>query len=247
MKIGVVKFLNAIPFTGIPYELTYDLPSKLNLMLKQKKLDVAFASSATYFQGEYDYLPGLCLAARGKIGSVHLYLPDNKKIESSKIYLDPASNTGNALFMLLVKHYWKTKVQIVPTKEKSEGFILIGDSALYQPHILGYRTFDLASLWYEMTSLPFVFALFIKQKGLDTQKLEADLSFSLERFINRFPQNIEKLAATYQVAYSQLFSYFKNCYYRLGEKEKAGLKLFEELYSNELYEITAKDDSKLLF
>lgn len=238
MKIGFVKFLNAVPFTEISRDVIYDIPSKINALLREKKLDVAFASSIEYLRGDYEYLPGICLAAHGSVGSVHFYLRKGCSLEGAAIHLDPASATSNTLFKILVERYWKCKVRYVESQEECDGFIKIGDEALIYPSIVGYETYDLSTLWNEMTHLPFVFALFIKQKGLDTTELERELNFSLERFINNFHHNIDAIAKRSGLPRSLLETYYKQCHYRLGPKELEGLKRFGEL-ENELHAVYA--------
>ena len=221
MRIGLVPFLNVAPFADIPYDIIYDVPSRLNRMMRHGELDVAFSSSAEYFEGEYDRLGNLGLAARGAIRSVNLYLKG--KLDGARIFLDPKSATSNALLKILCGN----QIKIVPTREEADGFLVIGDEALKQPSIEGYQTIDLATWWFEKTQLPFVFALFIKQKGLETKHLEDALHTSLENFSQKIPN----LAQEERFPEKALREYFDLCHYKLGPEEEKGLQEFHDRYT----------------
>lgn len=215
MRVGLVPFLNVAPLSDIPYDITYAVPSKLNLMMRNKELDVAFCSSVEYFEGNYERVQGLGLAAHQAIKSVNLYLQG--PLDHAKIRLDPSSATSNALLQILCEGR-------ATFDEKGTSHLLIGDAALKQPCKEGFETIDLASWWYEKTRLPFVFALFIKQKGVDTAELEEALFASLKRF---GPQ-IDDLAKEHGLAKKQLIDYFNLCHYQLGPLEEQGLEYFHE-------------------
>ena len=118
MRVGLVPFLNVAPFRDIPFEITYAVPTVLNRLMREKKLDVAFCSSIELCHGAYERLPGLGLAARGAIRSVNLYLKD--ELAEARIRLDPRSETSNALLRLLCGN-------TVTFCNEGESFLLICD------------------------------------------------------------------------------------------------------------------------
>ncbi|MFN0065785.1 MAG: menaquinone biosynthesis protein [Chlamydiales bacterium] len=245
LRLGLVNYLNVSPFKEINYPIYYDVPSRLNQLLQEGQLDIAFASSVTYLLGDFDCLPGFGLASHGAIDSVFLYLKEGEKLDGASLFLDPASATGNMLLRLLCAYYWKVEPRFVQSKEECVGFVKIGDWALRRPHINGYRTIDLGLSWFEATNLPFVFALFITQKGLrerasnELAELENKLSFSLESFMHNLPHRVEHLAKTTHLPGEKLASYFKLCHYRIGSKEREGLHHFKKLVDTYVCSVSA--------
>ncbi|MCH9611097.1 MAG: Chorismate dehydratase [Chlamydiales bacterium] len=215
MRVGLVPFLNVAPFAHIPFEIIYEVPSKLNLMMRQGELDAAFCSSIEVLQGDYERLPHLGLAARGSIMSVNLYLKG--PLESASIRLDPKSSTANCLLQILCDGQ-------ATFSDQGESFLLIGDDALRQRHIEGFRTIDLAAWWFEKTGLPFVFALFLKQKGVDSRELEQALVES----IKGFGDEIDALATQQNFPKKVLVDYFNLCHYQLDDQDERGLQHFFE-------------------
>ena len=188
-------------------------------MMRSGELDVAFCSSVEYFEGDYERLPGLGLAAHKEIRSVNLYL--RGPLDGAEIRLDPKSATSNALLRILCE---ERATFIEESKGSGGNFLMIGNEALKHGQIEDYQTIDLATWWFEKTGLPTVFALFIKQKGLDTIHLEQALHASLDRF---GPQ-IDQLAAKHNFPKKVLIDYFGLCHYRLGPFEEKGLEHFHE-------------------
>ncbi len=219
MRVGLAPFLNTAPFADLPFDIIYRPPAELNRLMRAGELDCALCSSIEYYESHYDRVDCFGLAARGAIKSVNLYIKGS--IEGARICLDPKSETSNALLQILCPN-----IKIVSHKEAT-GFILIGDDALRKPVIDGYKTIDLASLWYERTGLPFVFALFIKQKGLRSEKLETAIS----HLLSQFPKKIALVAKEEHFPEKALREYFNLCHYRLGREDEQGLKEFYDCYA----------------
>jgi len=219
MKVGLAPFLNTAPFADLPFDIIYRPPSELNRLMRAGELDCALCSSIEYTESRYDRIGSFGLAARGAIKSVNLYIKG--PIEGARICLDPKSGTSNALLQILCPNI------SIASHEEANGFILIGDDALRKPTVEGYKTIDLASLWYERTGLPFVFALFIKQKGLATEEMEAAIS----HLLSQFPKKIELVAKEERFPEKALREYFDLCHYRLGHEDEQGLKEFYDCYA----------------
>ena len=179
LKVGFVNYLNTAPFyyslkMGVVehnWDIQYHIPQKLNFLLAQGSLDIAFVSSIEYLNPSQDYLilPNLSISAKGKVHSVSLFstLP-LEKLNGKRIAYSKATKTSFALLSILLNH-----VDITPEKlfvvdsdnweDEAEAFLMIGNEALLQ----GRRDFfiyDLGSLWEKYFSLPFVYSLILVRK-----------------------------------------------------------------------------------
>ena len=122
---------------------------------------------------EYDILYDYCLGANGRVKTVLLLskLPLDK-IEN--IYLDFESGTSVRLVKVLAEKYWKLKninwhdIKNKNTDEyvKYESVVAIGDKTFELAGKYEY-VYDLAHEWYLFTSLPFVFACWMKRKDIN--------------------------------------------------------------------------------
>ncbi|MCH9626680.1 MAG: Chorismate dehydratase [Chlamydiales bacterium] len=237
--IGMVEYINALPF-HLPFRLgeikteasiTYGIPSAVNAQLRAGKLDMALTSCAEYFDGPYQLLPGFCIGACKEILSVNLYtrLP---KLDGATIAVTHHSATSIALLKVLCHHFWKVEPTFIPLEREKplthyDAFLLIGDEALEQLTIPGYQTIDLASAWYEATQLPFVFAVFAQRGGAHDHsgELEASLQWS-EANRGRL---IHEAHLQSGLAPELIDRYYTLCRYRLEDKEREGLNLFQQL------------------
>lgn len=222
--LGIVEYLNALPIVHalkrahIPFST--GTPAELNHRLRKKELSSALTSSVEYLDGEYQLGSNLCIAAEKEIISVNLY----KKGPLRKVALTPESATSVALLKVLCHHHWKVDPTFVPLgEEEVDAFLLIGDVALEKQEIPGYETVDLATAWYEMTGLPFVFALFAQHK-------EDEQSYvKLEHMIQWDAAIVEEAHRKSGFPKPLLERYYRLCRYHLGEREREGLALFDTL------------------
>ena len=222
MRVGLVPFLNAAPFSQLEHELIYAPPTMLNTMMLNGELDCALTSSIVPLDGKIERIPHLGLATKSEIRSVNLYL--RGPLEGASLCLDPRSGTSNLLLEILTEDH---KVSFTTDQSSADGFILIGDDALKQQHIPGYETIDLAKWWVEKTSLPFVFALFTKQIGIDTSPMEEELYAIIDSVDSFLP----KLAKREDFPEKDLREYFDLFTYKLGPDEERGLNYFYECKS----------------
>jgi putative periplasmic solute-binding protein len=235
MRIGIVEYINALPFhlpykigeLKTPHSLEYAIPSLLNYRLRTGVLDAALTSSSEYLDGPYSHMPRFCIGSQKEILSVNLYL--RGELNGARIGLTHHSATSIALLKVLCHHFWKVKPRFVPLVKGGEydGMLMIGDDALKHMTIPDCRTIDLAASWYEATGLPFVFAVIAARdgKGICEEVFEAALSWSVE---NR-PRLIDAACDQSKLPKALIDRYYNLCTYRLGEKEILGLKLFEKL------------------
>jgi len=169
-----------------------------------------------------------CIAAKKRVLSVNLYHKQPiKEYHHKPIAITTQSATSSMLLKILCKQLWQITPLFEPIGHKmADAFLLIGDQALQQQSIPGYQTTDLATAWYELTGLPFVFARFFKRKGACSLVFERIIEKSYLTGKKSIPQ--WSLTASKQI---NLPVHFVNCYYKnlifeMGQDEERGLNLF---------------------
>ena len=234
MKIGWIDYLNTMPFdfelTGVKPDINYTLirgvPSQINTLFSQKKVDVGFISSAHYMENFNQYLifPELSISSYNKVKSV-IILSDSPLKEIDTIYLTGESKTSRYLTKVIFEKFFG-KVpdyrELNGSIEEKKAVLLIGDSAIKYADAKKYR-YDLSQIWAEKTGLPFVFALWCVHRDYyerhisETVKLWKALKDSKEIFfkeIDRFLTDSRKI------------EYLKNLDYCLTQEHIESLKLF---------------------
>lgn len=178
-RVGSVPYLNAVPLTrGLEDEIQFEPPSRLAQMLAADQLDAALVSiSEVLFSQRYDVLDGIAIASLGEVYSV--FLAHTRPLEELRtIHCDPASRTSVQLLRVLLAERG-LKPEFVPLTvdpRESEAVLLIGDPAIdFRRSSPPHRIWDLGQAWYELTKLPFVYAVWALQRNKDSESLRRQL------------------------------------------------------------------------
>lgn len=232
-RIGSVPYLNAAPLTrGIESEIIFATPSKLAEMLRRDELDAALVSiTEVLFHNRYDILDGIAIASLGEVYSV--ILAHKKPLaEAQEIFCDTASLTSvNLLKVLLAEKNLFPKfvpLENYATANEKDFVLLIGDAAIeFQRAKHDCEIYDLGFAWTEMTSLPFVYAVWALRRGMENRQLRAELksskNFGLET-LDTIIETREEFDADFRRDYFEW-----HIHYHLAEDEKRGIKKFCEL------------------
>jgi len=239
LKISAVCYLNTIPFVyGLQqsgllknFRLDLDIPSICAKKLQSEEVDISLVPVGAFTDfTQYHLISDYCIGAVGEVKTV-LLLSKVPLDKIRKISLDFDSRTSVRLIKVLGEHYW----HISPEWENlssdrlmksyiPESVVAIGDKTFtlrgHYPYI-----YDLAEVWINFTSLPFVFAAWISKKKMPASILapftEA-LSYgvdhkkeSIEFFKDKLPQDVDCLD------YLE-----KNISYLLDIQKRQGLELF---------------------
>ena len=233
-RVGSVRYLNAVPLTrGLEEEIVFATPSKLAEMLRRDELDAALVSvTEVLFNNRYDILDGIAIASLGEVKSV--LLAHRKPIEEAReIFCDQASLTSvNLLRVLLAERGLKPEFKPLADydfKKLPDYALLIGDPALdllLGPH--EHEIWDLGAAWFEMTELPFVYAVWALQQDLDNatalrRQLVEARDFGLDTL-----DHIIRSRTEYNLDFRQDYLGW-HIHYHLGTDEKRGLAKFVEL------------------
>ena len=165
-RVGSVPYLNAAPLTrGLEEQIVFAPPSELARRLRRDELDAALVSvTEALFNDRYDILDGIAVASLGEVQSV--FLAHRGPLEEAReIYCDtrlagqpepaegavggagPEAGTQAAAGLRGRRRGWRM-------------CFMIGDRAIdfaRAPH--GHEILDLGTAWFEMTGLPFVYAV----------------------------------------------------------------------------------------
>jgi chorismate dehydratase len=232
-RVGSVRYLNAVPLTrGLEEEIHFDVPSKLAAMLGRDELDAALVSvTEVLFNDRYDVLDGIAIASLGEVKSV--LLAHRKPIDEAKeIFCDTASLTSvNLLKVLLAERGLKPEfkpLENYAAAAEKDFVLLIGDPAL--DFLFSQRThqiWDLGTAWFELTKLPFVYAVWALRRGVENSALRQNLTeakaFGLDTL-----DHIIRSRTEYTREFREDYLGW-HIHYHLGTDEKRGLKKFVEL------------------
>lgn len=147
------------------FEVSYTIPSRCAEALFAGTADIGIIPAITYATiPGLVVLPDACIAAKHDVRSI--LLVSRKPIEDVRtIAADTSSRTSVILTQVLCEKLWGGARDLRPMAPDvnsmlaaCDAALLIGDSAL---HIdpAEFRAYDLAREWRQMTSLPFVFAV----------------------------------------------------------------------------------------
>lgn len=235
MKVACVEYLNALPFTDAleslfdNNQLHYikEVPAMCAHLLKTGAVDVALLPIGAIADFDKLYLiSDYCIACVGPVRTVKLF--SNQAIEDlGTIVLDSSSRTSNELLRILLRDYWKNShVNLI---RESDGIpnaqiakLKIGDAAFELEGSYEYE-FDLGEIWYALTGLPFVFAVWVS-----TKQISKNQQHVLNEAFKKSIASIDTLIKKKEKYNAQILeTYFKtNIHYSLDANKKEGMKDF---------------------
>src|SRR5437016_12781782 len=171
-RVGSVRYLNAVPLTrGLEEQVSFTVPSRLAEKLRRDELDAALVSvTEVLFNDHYDVLDGIAVASLGEVQSV--LLAHRRPLEEvTEVFCDTASLASVELLrVLLAERGLKPEFKPLASYEFStlpDFALLIGDRALdFLRASREHQIWDLGAALYELTRLPFVYAVWALRRGL---------------------------------------------------------------------------------
>lgn len=251
LRVGEINYSNCIPIfytlkkrhQCADYTFVQGIPSELNQLISDGKIDISPSSSIEYAINPERYLilPELSISSIKKVESILLFskLP-MEELNNKTIALTKASATSTVLLKILLKkmyNYSNTFVEIVDCLEeglrKYPAYLLIGDEALNE-NINKKRLFvyDLGELWYNLTGKPFVFALWlVRRESASTQKeliaqFYKDLLASKKEAYKDLVNIVDDVKIYNNIGSEMLIRYWKTISYDLTRKHIEGLLEF---------------------
>jgi chorismate dehydratase len=210
LRIGRIPYMNLFPIFATlekavdcsAYEFVDGVPSSLNRLLRDGKIDVSPSSSIEYLRNRDDYslIENHSISSFGPIGSIFLFSKRRiEELDGSTVLTSSQSETSVALLDIILRKFTGITCTLKSSDEplakgisSFPAYLLIGDDAVkgikdFQTFtnkgvsavtVVGasgpspLRVYDLGEIWFRRTKLPFVFALWIARRELRTRDPE---------------------------------------------------------------------------
>jgi chorismate dehydratase len=201
LRIGKIPYMNLSPIFSIlektadcsAYDFIDGVPSFVNKMLRDGRIDVSPSSSIEYLRnrGDYILIEEHSISSFGPIGSIFLFSRRRiEELDGATILTSSQSETSVALLDILLKKFIGITCILNSSDEplargisSFPAYLLIGDDAITAvkgfplPALEGnvfpltinsdsslLYIYDLGEYWFRNTHLPFVFALWIARR-----------------------------------------------------------------------------------
>ncbi|HET6267990.1 MAG TPA: menaquinone biosynthesis protein [Acidobacteriota bacterium] len=235
MRIATIRFINALPLVyGLQkssnHELFFETPSSCYKKLVDGLVDVALVPVlATQMHPTLLAVKGLGIASTKKTESVILFA--SKPLDRVKTILtDPASLTSVSLLKIILKKKYGNEPaykqgpvdELHDALRTYDAVLVIGDQAILAEKT-DYDHYDLASEWYSMTQLPFLFAVWASLKPLSPEK-QAVLHESCVEGLAHIDEVYERALEMIPVDRKFVARYYKDdLHYQLTKNDYEGL------------------------
>lgn len=258
LRIGKINYANLFPIFYTleksadcsAYEFIEGVPSVVNKLLREGKIDISPSSSIEYLRHKDKYVifEGHSISSLGPVGSILLFSRRTMEtLDGLTILTSSQSETSVALLNIILKRFFgftcplkSSGEPLSQALESHSAYLLIGDDALREalrwPKLYIY---DLGDLWYKQTGLPFVFALWIARKGFCTnepllcERFKKDLDAAKTQALKNLKTIAGESSLLTVLSEDEIVSYWQAISYDLIDKHKKGLELFWK-YAEEL-------------
>lgn len=258
LRIGKISYTNLFPIFSMlekeadcsAYEFTEGVPSVVNKLLREGKIDVSPSSSIEYLRRETSYtlIDGHSISSFGPIRSILLFSTTPiEALNGLTVLTTSQSETSVALLEITFRKFYGFDCPLQSSHEprsdavtSNSAYLLIGDDALREARRQsGLYVYDLADIWYRQTGLPFVFALWIARNDccrnapLLLKRFRNDLDEAKDRALRNLGSIARESPLLPVLSEEDLVSYWKGISYDFDDEQRRGLQLFRE-YAKEL-------------
>ncbi len=230
-RVGSVPYLNAVPLTrGLEGEIKFVPPAQLAEMLARDALDAALVSiTEVLFNDRYDVLDGIAIASLGEVFSVFLaHKEPLKKIRT--IYCTIESRTSVWLLRVLLAERGLNPEfkELTGSPSDHDNVLLIGNPGIeFRRAEHNHQIWDLGAAWYELTKLPFVYAVWALQRKRGLEPLRQQLREARDFGMDTLDYLIDN-RTDYDRSFRKDYLGW-HIHYHLGSDEKRGIARFVEL------------------
>ncbi len=153
-----------------------------------------------------------------------------EELDGQKIAVTEDTATSVQLIRVLANEHWKIAPELVPQCGDAPAKLVIGDEANQLkksgdwPHV-----YDLAEAWYEMTQLPFVFAVWALRSDVSDEQ-HAAFEQALADAYCEGRQMVREIAAERANEYmseDEAAAYVRHFTYSIGNAERRGMAEFK--------------------
>jgi chorismate dehydratase len=261
LLIGKIPFANVFPFYHFlerkcdcsRYTFIEGVPSLLNKMIRDGKIDISPSSSIEYlrYKDNYALLPFFTISSVGPVSSILLFskIP-LEELDKKTIAVSSHSETSAMLLKIIMRNFLSLNPRYRTIKNGSlkkvltsyPAYLLIGDEAMKEAKNLSTANrqpstvyiYDLGELWFHYTGLPFVFALWIvRRKSLSKKKkliedFTRDLLHAKAYAVQKRTTIARHAPQKKWMKQRELVNYWGRISFDFTEKHLAGLELFEK-------------------
>jgi len=253
VRIGMVNFINTAPLYDVwrrtvnrpDWHVVEASPAVLNRMLHAGELDMGLVSSQEYavHPGNYLLLDDISISASGPVGSVFLFTKyEPQQLTGRLVILSRQSQTSVSLVKIILENFYEVvpryKVGAVLEAHRNHeaaAVLAIGDEALVLAHDTTYSwMIDLGKIWYEKTSLPFVYAVwamrqdFCRRNAGAVREIQQELLRCREEGRSDLRRISAKAAPRVSMDAETCYQYLCGIEHDLGPEKKKGLARFIE-------------------
>ncbi len=246
LKIGAVSYLNTKPLVegmaelAPQHDLILDLPSRLADRLAAGDLDVALIPIVEANSPDYTIVSDACIGCRGPVWSVKLL----SRVAPEKIKtlaLDEGSRTSCILAQVILAKRFGVLPQTQALdinaewrESETDAVLIIGDRCMKVDDRDFEFSWDLGQQWFELTGLPFVFAVWAARSTEHLDELDWILSTSRDTGLESLERISARHAQGYHLSNQECLKYLRDyLHFHLGAEEKTGLERFFQ-YASEL-------------
>ncbi|MCD4742791.1 MAG: menaquinone biosynthesis protein [Desulfobacteraceae bacterium] len=258
--MGKISYINASPvFYGLDngllpewLEMISKPPADLNRMIISNDIVISPISAAFYAMNHRDLLvlPDFSISCHGNVMSVILMskYPLEGLDEKNIVLTEESATAASLIKMIFSKQNVNPNLEIRSiksiddVKDNVDGALIIGDAALTQPweSLFKYRI-DLGDLWFKLTKLPFVFAIWVVRRSFAEN--EPQIVKNVIKLLNKSRGNgydnigkiIESGAKKLNLKQSFIKEYYNHLYCDFDlEKIKALEMFFKFLYEERI-------------
>lgn len=242
LHVCVVNYLNTVPLVwgmlhgpqrGM-FDLDFRLPSECADALKSGVADIGIVPVIEMTRQRLEMIPGTGVACRGAVRSILLLTKDYpEKIRT--VAVDTSSRTSVMLARVILAERYGVEPRFIPHPpnlaamlQVADAALIIGDPAMrLKPELLSLVVFDLGAEWFDMTGLPFVFAVWACRKEVFSPDLEPAFRGSCRFGLEHIEDIVNAEWEPRKMSIQLVRDYFaRNIISELGEKEYEGLRLF---------------------
>lgn len=241
LRVATVPYVNAAPLirglemiaSSRGVALVRESPARIAALIEERRVDVGLLPAIEYPRLEDAVLvPGPCIASRRRARSV--LLVSRRPIDAVKrVALDRNSRTSAALLRIVLAHrrvsgvaFEEMPPSLPEMLREHDAALLIGDAAL-AADTAGHLVLDLAEEWFQMTGLPFVFAVWAAPAGALRSEDVGLLEESRRTGLSQIDTIAAEESARLGLPAAMIAEYLRvNIHYDLGPEELRGLELF---------------------
>ena len=178
-RLGVPQDYSSLPLVahlagGDLFVRHSDVPARLALQLRERKLDAAFLTPLDYAResSAYEIVPAVGVASDQGTGSVSLIFREEHLHTVSTVAVDPSSSAEIVLAKIILAEEYNLEPTFTPAAgpveqllQTADAVVLSGDASLREVDRHPNRI-DLVEAWVDMTSLPYVHGVWCARRGL---------------------------------------------------------------------------------